>query len=198
MSNTPGFKCISCGVICALSADGKCPTCRAITTRSGGTPRTDAESFWIREGESRKQYQGCEYVRAAVARQLERELAKTLNESKQGWDAYYALRKQVAEDKYPGMTNVVRELALKEGYVSVPREPSEGLLMSIALRLDHGLGMPGYYDQLGKPGDHKRRLEMTIADARRAYEEITGTGFWSKERDEDYKAMLAAAQKGQG
>ena len=38
------------------------------------TPRTDAEAFIIKSGESRAQYQDGEYVRAAVARQLEREL----------------------------------------------------------------------------------------------------------------------------
>lgn len=74
-----------------------------------------------------------------------------------------------------------------------------GLLMSIALRLDHAIGMPGYYDQEilgGKPGDHARRLEMLLSDARRAYEEITGTGFYSPDKEAAYASMAEAA-KGQ-
>lgn len=49
------------------------------------TPRTDSEAFWIGRGEDRKQYQGGEYVRAAVARSIETELA----------DARAALREHV-------------------------------------------------------------------------------------------------------
>ncbi len=40
-----------------------------------GTPITDADAFWIKQGEDRKQYQGGEYVRACIARQLETSLA---------------------------------------------------------------------------------------------------------------------------
>lgn len=92
-------------------------------------------------------------------------------------------------------------LSAQEQWVQVPREPTRGLLMSIALRLDHGLGCPGYYDQTllgGKPGDHQRRLDMALADARRAYDEIVGAGFWSQERNADYEAMLAAAPTPEG
>lgn len=79
-----------------------------------------------------------------------------------------------------------------EGWALVPKEPSDGLLMSMATRRDHGLGMPGYYDMLGK-GEHEKRLRVAISEARQAHEEVVGSGFYSKERDASYLAMLAAA-----
>lgn len=73
--------------------------------------------------------------------------------------------------------------------------PSEGLLMSMALRYDHGLGCPGYYDHplMGKPGDHARRLASTITTMRQLYEEVVGTGFYSSAREAAYLAMRQAA-----
>lgn len=65
-------------------------------------------------------------------------------------------------------------------------EPPPGLLVSIALRLDHGLFMP----QLGEDEEgHKRRIEVTLSDARRAWEECSGNGFYSPEREAGYVAM---------
>lgn len=87
----------------------------------------------------------------------------------------------------------LRAAAEAAGFVLVPKDPPPGLLMSVALRMDHALGCPGYYDNL--PGGHARRLERTISDARRAHEEITGAGFWSPEREAMYVAMQAEACK---
>lgn len=89
------------------------------------------------------------------------------------------------------------ERALEEGgFVVVPKEPGPGVLMSMALRADHGLGCPGYYDQpmTATPGvTHARRLEVALEEARRQYEEVVGTGFYRPEREEEYRAMIAAA-----
>ncbi len=62
----------------------------------------------------------------------------------------------------------------------LPKEPPEGLLMSMAVRSNHGLGVDGHYDQFGE-GEHKRRLEATIREMRQLYEEVSGHGFfdWS-------------------
>lgn len=47
------------------------------------------------------------------------------------------------------------------------RQPPMGLLQSMAVRLDHGLGLPGYYDQFGMPpGTHAQKLEKAIDLAR--------------------------------
>lgn len=71
--------------------------------------------------------------------------------------------------------------ASKDGaWVRVPREPSEELLRSMAIRYDHGLGVPGYYDQpiFGAENvGHARRLESTMATMRQLHEEVVGTGF---------------------
>ncbi|HEY8878262.1 MAG TPA: hypothetical protein VIN03_11900 [Roseateles sp.] len=86
--------------------------------------------------------------------------------------------------------------------VLVPRVPTPGLLMSMALRYDHGLGLPGYYDEVqhllpkGHPQKgitHARRLESTITTMRQLHEEVVGAGFYRPEREAGYAAQLAAA-----
>lgn len=76
--------------------------------------------------------------------------------------------------------------------VMVPKEPSEGVLASMAIRYDHGLGVPGYYDQPvfgAENGGHKRRMESTVSTMRKLYEEVVGAGFYSREREEEYVAL---------
>lgn len=90
-----------------------------------------------------------------------------------------------------------------DGFAIVPLEPGKGLLMSMALRYDHALGCPGYYDQepFGKPLggiSHQKRLESTICTMRQLHEEVVGTGFYSPEREEYYRAMIAAAPSAPG
>lgn len=87
----------------------------------------------------------------------------------------------------------------REGKVLVPVEPSAGLLMSMAIRSDHALGCPGYYDQkgLGRPNNgvsHARMLECALGDMRKLHEEVVGTGFYSPEKESDYQAMAKAVQ----
>ncbi len=73
----------------------------------------------------------------------------------------------------------------------VPKEPPEGLLISMAVRYDHGLGCPGYYDdspvQLGPT--HAQRLESTISTMRQLYEEVAGFGFYKPEKEASYVAL---------
>jgi hypothetical protein len=76
-------------------------------------------------------------------------------------------------------------------------EPSPGLLMSMALRYDHGLGMPGYYDEYGSPGvTHAMRLDSTLRTMRQLWEEVTGKGFYSPEKEAEYTALLTRAAEG--
>jgi hypothetical protein len=75
------------------------------------------------------------------------------------------------------------------------REPPPGLLMSMAMRYDHGLGMPGYYDQeifqlAGSPA-HILRLESALITMRQLWEEVTGNGFYKLSAEADYAARLA-------
>lgn len=62
--------------------------------------------------------------------------------------------------------------------------PPLGLLVSIAMRLDHALFacLPGESQE-----DFESRIEWRMLDARRAYEEISGQGFWSAERNARYE-----------
>jgi hypothetical protein len=43
--------------------------------------------------------------------ELETRLAEAEQDRDAGWDAFYKLRKAVGEDRYPGLTNVVRATA---------------------------------------------------------------------------------------
>lgn len=92
--------------------------------------------------------------------------------------------------------NARAALTPPEGYVLVPVEPTPGRLMSMAIRSDHALGCPGYYDQelLRYPGapTHQQQLDSAIREARAQYEEVVGAGFYSHEKEADYVAMLAA------
>jgi hypothetical protein len=68
--------------------------------------------------------------------------------------------------------------------------PPRGLLLSIALRLDHSLLAPVWFKAGSPPAeDRRRRIEMALSDARKVWEEVTGHGFWRPENNEDYEAM---------
>ncbi len=83
-------------------------------------------------------------------------------------------------------------LSHEDGYVLVPVEPTPGCLMSMALRSDHALGCPGYYDQemLRYPGapTHQQKLDAALREARQQYEEVVGRGFYSPEKEQSYAA----------
>ena len=69
----------------------------------------------------------------------------------------------------------------------LPKEPPPGLLMSMAIRYDHGLGCPGYYDQMKFDGQtHAQRLEATLRTMRQLYEEVSGYGFYTPEKEAEY------------
>lgn len=74
----------------------------------------------------------------------------------------------------------------------LPNDPPPGLLMSMAIRYDHGLGCPGYYDNFPRfEGDnHQKRLESTLRTMRQIYEEVSGFGFYAPEREAEYAAMM--------
>lgn len=77
--------------------------------------------------------------------------------------------------------------------VETPKEPPLGLLMSMAIRMDHGLGVPGYYDQpffacLANNLTHAQRLDATLKVCRQLWEEVVGHGFYHPSREADYAA----------
>jgi hypothetical protein len=88
--------------------------------------------------------------------------------------------------------------AYKAPWPQMPKEPPPGLLMSMAIRFDHGLGVPGYYDQHRHmavicdvpPGPtHAQRLESTLRTMRQLYEEVSGHGFYSTAKEDEYAAL---------
>lgn len=76
---------------------------------------------------------------------------------------------------------------------TISKDPSPGLLMSMALRYDHGLGVPGYYDALVGPGEHQRKLQHALTLMRQLYEEVSGNGFYSPEREQQYASLMGAS-----
>lgn len=79
---------------------------------------------------------------------------------------------------------------------NLPKEPPLGLLMSMAMRYDHAIGCPGYYDQpiFAKAGiTHAERVEGTLTTMRQIYEEVPGNGFYSPEKEDEYVRAYDAA-----
>lgn len=79
---------------------------------------------------------------------------------------------------------------------ALPKQPPPGLLMSMAMRYDHGLGCKAYYDEiaLGPPAGgqtHAQRLESTLVTMRQLYEEVSGHGFYRPELEAAYVASCA-------
>lgn len=92
-------------------------------------------------------------------------------------------------------SETARQSRAPEDGAQAPSEPSPGLLMSMAMRYDHSLGMPGYRDWklapgIGEkePGLHARILANTMGSMRQLWEEVTGNGFYSPAREADYVA----------
>jgi hypothetical protein len=53
----------------------------------------------------------------------------------------------VTDRSHPAPPKESLAAVVPKGYVVVPVEPTDELLLSMAVRYDHGLGIPGYYDQ---------------------------------------------------
>lgn len=90
---------------------------------------------------------------------------------------------------------VVNELIALRAH-ETPAEPPPGLLMSMVIRMDHGLGVPGYYDQPMFGSDaptHKQRLEAALVTARQMWEEVVGQGFYRPERESFYAAKSGSS-----
>jgi hypothetical protein len=77
---------------------------------------------------------------------------------------------------------------------NVPTNPPIGLLMSMAIRADHGLGVPGYYDQFKDQGvTHAQRVDAALRQMRQLWEEVVGLGFYSPEKEAEYAALAAGS-----
>jgi len=87
----------------------------------------------------------------------------------------------------------------EHGQGSVPSQPPVGLLVSMALRMDHGLGVPGYYDQpffkdSSGGAAHLRRFKAAMGTAQQLWEEVTGHGFYQPEKEAEYAARYEEAK----
>lgn len=94
-------------------------------------------------------------------------------------------------------TPVPAPLASPPDMVLVPKSPSIGRLISMAIRDDHGLGVEGYYDNLffrHEGATHAQRMEAAITRMRQLYEEATGQGFYNESREDEYRAMIDASE----
>lgn len=94
-----------------------------------------------------------------------------------------------------------------EGMALVPVKPTRGLLISMAIRSDHALGIPGYYDEMREhlPADHPmksvthaQRMQSTMNSMRQLHEEVVGTGFYKPEREASYAASFDVPVQGTG
>ena len=81
----------------------------------------------------------------------------------------------------------------KEGnkYKIIPVNPPKGLLMSMAIRSDHAIAWPGYYDKYPRweGCTHARMVEATLTEMNQLYEEVAGTGFYSFDKETEYDSL---------
>jgi len=103
------------------------------------------------------------------------------------------------EEMAAELTPVI-EKSLRNIMRPASEEPPPGLLMSMAIRFDHALGCPGYYDSPLFRGPnqptHAQRLESTLRQMRQLWEEVTGRGFYRPEREAEYVTMSRGAEPG--
>lgn len=79
----------------------------------------------------------------------------------------------------------------------LPKTPPPGLLVSMAFRYDQGLTIPGYYNELhmltrGRTPTYQQKLDTALSLMRNIYEEISGHGAYTPEREAEYAALLAS------
>jgi len=115
----------------------------------------------------------------ADVRRLTDENAKLKREvdmaEKQSLDFY--VEKENAAEREAMLEQLKKQL---EDRITLPTVPPEGLLLSMAIRFDHGLGVQGYYDDpMFGPPSHQKRLESTIRTMNQLYEEVSGGGFFT-------------------
>jgi hypothetical protein len=83
---------------------------------------------------------------------------------------------------------------LEKRKIGLPKEPPLGLLMSMAIRYDHALGIPGYYDQQIFEGEgncgHMKRLQSTLTTMSQLYEEVAGYGFYQPSKETIYASKV--------
>ncbi len=112
-------------------------------------------------------------------------------ELKRCWDKIEKIRaKQAAKPRHGPLPEA-------PATVTVPVEPTLGLLMSMAIRMDHALGHPGYYDaspdsMLFDPHgpSHAQRVKCMLSEMRQVHEEIVGTGFYKPKKEDDYRSLI--------
>lgn len=82
------------------------------------------------------------------------------------------------EDAITACLDIILNVEVEvEDNITVPINPPDSLLLSMAIRYDHGLGVPGYYDMLGA-GEHQKRLNSTLTVMRQLHQEVVGKGFY--------------------
>jgi hypothetical protein len=84
------------------------------------------------------------------------------------------------------MLGILGVAKVPKGHVIVPVKPTDALLLSMAVRYDHGLGIPGYYDQevFSASGiTHAQRLQAALTTMRQLHEEVVGEGFYRPKGD---------------
>ncbi len=79
------------------------------------------------------------------------------------------------------------------GIAIVPVEPPAGLLVSMAICLDHGFGLPAQMLGGVPIGQSAERKQAMLSDMRKLYDEVVGRGYWKPEREAQYLAWAPPA-----
>lgn len=132
-------------------------------------------------------HQGGYYVRtgdgASMAAQIVEAAFNAGKTKAEAADAFNAVLKSRNEDLVSENEKLKREL---EELQQKPLEPPLGLLVSIAMRLDHSFLCKNFYET---DDQFRRRQEILLQDAKRAWAEINGKGFWSPDNNTGYEVQ---------
>lgn len=82
--------------------------------------------------------------------------------------------------------NIELKKEIKELKEPKQDEPPLGLLISIAMRMDHSFLCPNFHET---EENFRKRQKSLLSDARRAWEEVTGRGFWTKDNNTGYEVQ---------
>lgn len=113
-------------------------------------------------------------------------------------EAFEAWQESVGDWREGGLDAWLAALRYARGgdMVMVPVKPPIGLLVSIAMRLDHSFGMnmptltkDGFVNETDE--EWYQRQRVLITDAGRAYDEIVGEGFYAPDKEQWYVGHLA-------
>ena len=166
MADGDDCKCYACCIgYCSCGADW---TSQEVYDLRNKVSQLQAEVARLTDENAEREI---EYIdrEALLSEQIEALQSKNLS--------FWRQKRSVIKQREAMLEQLKKQL---EDRITLPTVPPEGLLLSMAIRFDHGLGVQGYYDDpMFGPPSHQKRLERTMRTMNQLYEEVSGGGFFT-------------------